>query len=238
MHGLGREYARRAAGTLRAFLRYLALLGHVPAELAAQVPRPRSYRLAGLPRALAHGDLRRVLRAVRRRDARGRREYAILMVLATYGLRAGDVAALRLDDFRWRDGTIAIATGKTGRPVVLPITDPVGDALGDYLQRGRPRCDRREVFLPLRPPYRPLTRGRITAIARKAMDRVGVGPPRGVAAHAFRHGFATRLVRNGVELGTVAGCLGHATSTTTFIYTKLDVEDLRTVSLDPREVLP
>ncbi len=235
--GRGRDYARRAAGTLRTFLRYLALLGHVPAELAAQVPQPRVYRLAGLPRALEHGDLRRVLRAVVRRDARGRREYAVLMVLATYGLRAGDVAALRLDDLRWRDGTIAVATGKTGRLVLLPITDPAGDAIADYLQRDRPRCESRALFLPLRPPYQALASGRITEIARAAMDRAGVRRPRGVAAHAFRHGLATRLVRNGVDLGTVAGCLGHATSVSTFIYTKLDIEDLRTVSLDPREVL-
>lgn len=122
---LGRDWARHAASTLRTFLRYLALLGQVPAELASQVARPRMYRLAGLPRAVEDGDLRRVLRSVRRRDPEGRREYAVLMMFATYGLRVSDVAALRLDDLHWRKGEIAIQIEKTGRPFVLPLTDPV-----------------------------------------------------------------------------------------------------------------
>lgn len=234
---LGREWARHASSSLRVFLRYLAMLGHVPADLASQVSRPRTYRLAGLPRAIEESDLRRVLRSVRRRDPGGRREYAILMLFATYGLRVGDVVALRLDDIRWREGSILIRVEKTGRPLALPLTDPVGDALADYLQRARPRCDRREVFLALQKPFVPLTADRVSGLVRQAMDRAGVKLQR-VASHAFRHGFATRLVRNGVALDTVADCLGHASSATTFIYTKLALEDLRSVSLDPREVIP
>lgn len=233
---LGRAWAKHAASTLRTFLRYLALLGHVPADLASQVSRPRMYRLAGLPRALEDGDLRRVLRSVRRRDPSGQREYAILMLFATYGLRLADVTALRLADIRWREGSIMIQVEKTGRPLVLPLTDPVGNALADYLQRARPHCDRREVFLSLQKPFLPLTKGQISRLVREAMDRAGVKLRR-VASHAFRHGFATRLVRNGVALDTIADCLGHASSATTFIYTKLAVEDLRSVSLDPREVI-
>ena len=234
---LGRDWARHTSSTLRVFLRYLALLGHVPASLASQVSRPRMYRLAGLPRALEESDLRRILRSVRRRDPGGRREYAILMVFATYGLRVSDVAALRLDDIRWRESSIAIQVEKTGRPLVLPLTDSIGDALADYLQRARPHCDRREVFLSLQEPFLPLTKGQISRLVREAMDRAGVTLRR-VASHAFRHGFATRLVRTGVALDTVANCLVHASSATTFIYTKLAVEDLRSVSLDPREVIP
>jgi integrase/recombinase XerD len=233
---LGRFWARRAAATLRLFLRYLALLGEVPADLGSQVACPRTYRLAGLPRGMEPSDLRRVLRAVRRRDPEGRRDYAILVVFATYGLRVSDVAALRLDDIHWRDGTIEIQVVKTGRPLILPLTDSVGDALAEYLQHGRPPCDHREVFLARRKLVVPLTRRSITKIVRQAMDRAGV-KLRHVATHAFRHSFATRLVRNGVALGTVADCLGHASSKTTFIYTKLAVEDLRSVSLDPREVI-
>jgi site-specific recombinase XerD len=234
---LGRHWARHASSTLRVFFRYLALLGHVPASLASQVSRPRMYRLAGLPRALEQKDLRRVLRSVRRRDPGGQREYAILMVFATYGLRVSDVAALRLDDIHWREGAIAIQVEKTGRPLVLPLAGPVGDALADYLQHARPHCDRREVFLSLRKPFSPLTRGQVSRLVRKALDRAGVKLGR-VASHAFRHGFASRMVRNGVALDTVAECLGHASSATTFIYTKLAIEDLRSVSLDPREVIP
>jgi hypothetical protein len=132
---VGRERARRASSSFRVFLRYLAMLGHVPAALASQVSRPRTYRLAALPRALEESDLRRVLRSVRRRDPSGRAEYAILMVFATYGPRAGDVAALRLDDIRWREGSILIQVEKTGRPRSLPLAEPVE-------VRGEGRCAR------------------------------------------------------------------------------------------------
>jgi site-specific recombinase XerD len=182
-------------------------------------------------------DVRRVLQSVRRRAPDGRRDYAILVVLASYGLRRSDVAALRLDDLHWREGAIELQMVKTGRPLALPLTDSVGDALADYLQHGRPHCHHREVFLSRRKPFKPLTRGRISKIVREAMDRADV-KLRHVAAHAFRHGFATRLVRNGVAIDTVASCLGHTSSRTTCIYTKLAVEDLRSVSLDPREVIP
>lgn len=238
LHGctLGRRWASNAASILRVFLRYMALLGEVPADLASQVASPRMYRLAGLPRAMEPSDVRRVLQSVRRRDPNARRDYAILVVFATYGLRRSDVAALRLDDIRWREGTIEIQMVKTGRPLVLPLTDSVGDALANYLQHSRPRCDQRKVFLARRKPFLPLTRSHISTIVRQAMDRAGVKLPR-VGTYAFRHSFATRLVRNGVSLDTVADCLGHASSKTTFIYTKLAVEDLRSVSLDPREVI-
>lgn len=231
-----RDWAKHASSTIRAFLRYLAMLGHVPAELAAQVPYPRTYRLAGLPRALDPKDLKRVLRSVRRSVRGGRREYAILMIFATYGLRVGDVASLRLDDIRWRDASIAIMVAKTGRPLVLPLTDAVGDAIADYLQRERGQCDRRELFLALQKPFVPLTAPCISTLVGQAMRRVGVKLPH-VTSHAFRHGFATRLVRNGVAIDTVASCLGHASSESTLIYTKLNIEDLRSVSLDPREAI-
>jgi site-specific recombinase XerD len=233
---LGRNYTRQVSCSIRVFMRYLAFLGEVPTERPTQVPTVKIYRLAGLPRGLDQDDLRRVLRDVQRRDVRGRRQYAMLMLLASYGLRASDVAALRLDDLRWRDVLLWIRTVKTGRPLVLPLTDAVGDALADYL-RDRPRTNHRDVFLSLRAPYHPLVSLRVSKIVREALDHAGVVVPKGVAAHALRHGFATRLVRNGVTLDVVAKCLGHATSATTEIYTKLCIEDLRSVSLDPRVVL-
>jgi integrase len=234
---LGRNYARQAACSVRVFMRYLAFLGQVPPERPAQVPTPKVYRLAGLPRGIAHDDLRRVLGSVTRDDARSRRQYAVLMLLATYGLRASDVGELRLDDLRWRDGTLWLRRSvKTGRPLVLPLTDAVGDALADYIQHGRPRCDHREVFLSVRAPHDPVDGRRITKIVREVLDLAGVLQP-GVAAHAFRHGFATRLVRSGVSLDVIAKCLDHKTTATTEIYTKLALEDLRSVSFDPRAVL-
>jgi integrase/recombinase XerD len=235
---LGRNYARQTACSIRVFMRYLAFLGQVPAERPAQVPTPKVYRLAGLPRGIARDELRRLLRDILRRDARGRRQYAVVMLLATYGLRASDVAALRLDDLRWRESTLWLRRSvKTGRPLVLPLTDAVGDALADYIQRDRPRCEYREVFLSLRAPHHPVDGPRITKIVRETLDQAGVNVRQGVAAHAFRHGFATSLVRSGVALDVIAKCLDHKTTATTEIYTKLAIEDLRSVSFDPRAVL-
>jgi site-specific recombinase XerD len=235
---LGRNYTRQSSCSIRVFMRYLAFIGQVPLERPAQVPTPKVYRLAGLPRGLGRDDLRRVLRDIKRCDARGRRQYAVLMLLATYGLRASDVAALRLDDLRWREGTLWIRHSvKTGRPLVLPLTDAVGDALADYLQRDRPRRDHREVFLSLHAPHHPVGRTWVTKIVREALDHAGVALRAGVAAHAFRHGLATRMVRGGVALDVVAKCLDHASTATTELYTKLAIEDLRSVSIDPKAVL-
>ncbi len=233
----GRQYVRRATITLRVFLRYLALDGRVAAVLASHVPSVRTYRLAGLPRGIDWNDVLRVLGAMPREDAAGRRDYAIVILLATYGLRAGDVATLRLDEVHWRDSKIAFRMVKNGRHLALPLIHAVGDALADYIQRDRARCEHREVFLSLRRPPRPLSGERVSHIAQAALERGGVERVRGRAAHTFRHSLATQLVRQGVKLKTVGDCLGHASSETTFLYTKLSVEDLRSVSLDPREVL-
>lgn len=236
-HPRGRHYARQATSTLRVFLRYLALGGQVSAELAGQVPSTRTYALAGLPRGIGWDDVLGVLAAMPRDDAAGRRNYAMLMVLATYGLRVGDIAALRLDDVHWREEKLAFRMGKSGRHLALPLIDSVADALADYIQHDRARCEHREVFLSLLRPFHPLTEERITQIARAALERGGVKRSPGMAAHTFRHSLATQLVRQGVKLKTVGDCLGHASTETTFVYTKLAVEDLRSVSLDPREVL-
>ena len=233
----GQKSAPYATSSLRVFLRYLALEGQVAAELATQVPSPRTYTLAGLPPTIDWDAVLRVISAAPRRDAADRREYALLMLLATYGMRAGDAAGLLLDDLHWREAKITFRMQKTGRYLALPLIDPVADALVDYIRRDRAPCEFRQVFLTLHPPFHPLARRRITLLVRKAFVRSGVETRRGMAAHAFRHSLATRLVRHGVKLKTVADCLGHATTESTYLYTKLAVEDLRTVALDPREVL-
>jgi site-specific recombinase XerD len=233
----GTLYARRATSALRIFLRYLALEGQVAAKLAAQVPTTRTYALAALPRGIGWDDVLRVLRAMPQDDASGRRNYAMLMVLATYGLRVGDVAALRLDDVHWRDEKIVLRMGKNGRYLALPLLDSVGESCANYIEHDRPRCEHRELFLSLFRPFHPLTSGRITQIAAAALDHGGIKRSVGMAGHTFRHSLATQLVRQGVKLKTVGDCLGHVSTEATFVYTKLAVEDLRPVSLDPREVL-
>ncbi len=233
-----RTYASTATTAIRTFLRYLGLLGYIEPELASQVPTTKSYTLAGLPRALPEDDVRRLLDAVPRDGVRGHREYAIMVLLAYYGLRVGDIVTLRLDDIHWRQAEILIQQGKTDRPLLLPLVDEVAEALLDYLQL-RPRCEHREVFLRLSvygPPHG-LGRARISHMVQDAMTRAGIQWTRGMAAYTLRHSFATHRVRVGLPLKTVGDCLGHATTSTTFIYTKLAVEDLRSVCLDPQELL-
>jgi len=233
----GRHYARLVGTALRGFLRFMALEGAVRSELAAQVPTTRSWSLAGLPRCVDWDDMLVVLNRMPRNDAAGRRNFAILLVLATYGIRASDVASLKLEELHWRDSKVVFAMGKNGRSLALPLLDVVGDALAEYLRRDRAQCVYREVFLSLQKPPHPLTGKRISQIARAALDRGNGGRVPGMAAHAFRHSLATQLVRLDTKLKVVGDCLGHASTETTFLYTKLAVEDLRAVALDPREVL-
>lgn len=223
-HPRGHDYCRRATTSLRVLLRYLALDGRVSAELATQVPTTRTYALAGLPRGIDWDDVLRVLGAMPRDDAAGRRNYAILMLLSTYGLRAGDVAALRLDDVHWRDAKIAFRMSKNGRHLALPLLDPVGDAVAEYVRRDRARCEHREIFLSLRRPFRPLAGQRISVVAQDAIDRGGVERVRGSAAHRLRHTTAMHMLRAGVDRNAIADFLGHAHSSTTERYAHADLE--------------
>jgi len=230
-----RDQARLLTNALRAFIAYLAISGQAELRLVNAVPRTRAYALARLPHALAPNEVQRVVQSADRRIHHGR-EYAIVVLLATYGLRAGDVAALTLDDLHWRQGTLRVRVGKTGRDLVLPLTDLVGDAILSYVKSGRPRNEHREVFLSTR--GKPVTAGWITKVAGSAITAAGATRHKGTAAHAFRHALATRMLNRGVALKTISDCLGHASTASTFVYLKLAVEDLRGVALDPREVLP
>ena len=233
----GRHYARLVGTALRGFLSFLALEGVVRSELVGQVPTTRNWSLATLPRCIDWDDVLVVLDGMPRNNAVGRRNYAILLVLAPYGIRASDVASLKLEDLHWRDSKVVFAMGKNGRLLALPLLDVVGDALAEYLRRDRAQCAHREVFLSLQSAPHPLTGKRISQLARAALERANVERVPGMAAHTFRHSLATQLVRLDTNLKVVGDCLGHASTETTFLYAKLAVDDLRAVALDPHEVL-
>jgi site-specific recombinase XerD len=228
---LGATAWNHLALSLSSFYRWLDLRGHGAEHLVGVVPQRRRYRLAEVPCALPWEQVQRLLTVVDRRE---RRNCAMLLLAATYGLRSCEVRALRLDDIHWSDDEITIFAPKTGRSRRLPLTRPAGEAILDYLREERPPSHHREVFLSSRPPHGPL-RSKINRWLARCFDKAGIKAPRR-GAHTLRHSLAIHLLRSGETLKGIGDVLGHRSPETTFIYTKLDVEDLRTVALEPEVV--
>lgn len=231
---LGATAWNHLATALSGFYRWLDLRGHGGRHLVGAVPLRRRYRLAEVPSALSWEQVKRLLAVVDRREANGRRNYAMLLLIATYGLRGCETRALRLDDVDWSNDEITVFAPKTGHSRRLPLTRPVGEAILDYLREERPPSVHREIFLSSRPPRGPL-RSKINRWLARCLDKAGIETPRR-GAHTLRHSLALHLLRSGETLKNIGDVLGHRNPDTTFIYTKLHVEDLRTVALDPEVV--
>jgi site-specific recombinase XerD len=227
---LGTSACRRPATAMRALLRFLTTTGAVRSGLDGAVPAVRQWKHAALPGYLSPHQMQRALAQCDESPAMGRRDLAILLLLARLGLRAGEVAALELGDIDWREGCVRIRAGKTGRERCLPLPDEVGNAIVAYLRHGRANPPYRAVFLRIRAPLRPLTAAGVSDIAHRALVRaeVSIVPSR---AHVFRHTAATHMVRNGATFKEVADVLGHARIETTAIYAKLDVATLSRVAM-------
>ncbi|MCA1680406.1 MAG: tyrosine-type recombinase/integrase [Actinobacteria bacterium] len=223
---LGAGASKNLTGGLRSLLGFLHVAGWTPVGLADAVPSVAGWRLASLPRGLASGQVARLLASCDRATGIGRRDFAILTLLSRLGLRAGEVAALELDDIDWRAGELTIR-GKGSTVERLPLAHDVGDALVSYLRAGRPSSDLRLVFLPARAPLRPLSSMAITAVVRYACDRAGVER---VGAHRLRHTIATELLAAGAPLAQIAPILRHASVSTTAIYAKVDRLALRALA--------
>jgi integrase/recombinase XerD len=231
---LGRTAWNHLATSLSGFYRWLDMCGHGGRHLIGAVPLRRRYRLADVPCALSWNQVQRLLSVVDRCEPNGRRNYAMLLLFASYGLRGCEVRALCLDDIDWSRDEITVFTPKTGRSRRLPLTRTVGEAILDYLREERPPSIRREIFLSSRPPHAPL-RSRINRWLAEHLKKAGIETPRG-GAHILRHSLAIHMLRAGQTLKEIGDVLGHRSPETTFIYTKLHVEDLRTVALDPEVV--
>ena len=232
--GLGRTAWNHLATALSGFYRWLDLCGHGGAQLVGAVPLRRRYRLADVPCALSWEQVRRLLGMAGVREPNGRRNYAMLLLIASYGLRGCEVRALRLNDIDWAHDEIVIFAPKTGRRRVLPLTRPAGEAVLDYLLAERPPSRHREVFLSSRPPHGPL-RSKINPWLGRQLDKAGIVTDRR-GAHILRHSLAVHLLRSGETLKSIGDLLGHRRPDTTFIYTKLQAGDLRSVALDPAVV--
>lgn len=217
--------------SLRAFLRYLHHTGLNPLALAGCVPSIRQWKLVSLPTYLSAAQVQKVLDGCDRATAMGRRDYAILMMLAKLGLRANEVATLALDDVDWRAGEMLVHA-KGRQRARMPITSDVGAAVVAYLRDGRPKSSCRRLFLRSFAPHIGFaSASAITMIARTALERAGIRGYAHHGAHIFRHSLAAELLRSGATLSEIGQLLRHKSHDTTRIYAKVDIEALRPLSL-------
>jgi site-specific recombinase XerD len=213
---------------LRSLLRFLHVTGKVPSPLAGAVPAGRGQpsRL-GLPRAVAGDDLRTVLARCDRDTASGRRDFAVLLMLARLALRGGEVARLRLADVGWRTGEITVR-GKGGRVDVLPLPTDVGEAMADYLMHGRAATASATLFVTVRAPFTALSVSGVTQLVAAACQRAGVER---FAPHRVRHAVACELLADGASMEEIGQLLRHADERTTALYARLDQARLTQLAL-------
>jgi len=227
---ISRASLQHVVAHLRGFLRFLASTGEIRAGLDAFIDTPRLYRGEQLPRALPWETVRALLQSIDQATPLGRRDYAIFLLIATYGLRPSDIVALKLEDIAWRAGTIGICQRKTGVPLLLPLTEAVGSALVAHLRGRCPnQLPHREVFLRARAPVGQLKPTAVGEAFQALARRSGLIPAQGV--HCLRHSFAVHLLREGTSLRTIGELLGHRSAEATCVYLRLAIEDLREVAL-------
>jgi len=232
------HYARNRApkstqlmlSALRSFLQFLYLRGQISVKLADQVPTVASWRQTQPPRWLPDEDIERVLNCCDRHSAIGQRDYAILLLLARLGLRAGEILSLQLDDIRWETAEIDVR-GKGPQRKRFPLPEDVGAAIAAYLKNARQRCGSRRLFLRAIAPYRGLGHAStVDTVVSRALARAGLDPPM-KGAHLFRHSLATHMLRNGATLTEIGQILHHAHPDTTSIYAKVDIAGLRELAM-------
>lgn len=230
-HGLRRISLAASAAWLRSLLRYLHQSGRVPTDLSAQVIGPMLYAYEDVPSTLDRSQIDLVLETSSRdRSPRGLRDHALLQLLATYGLRDGEICKLRLDDIDWRADTLRIRHTKNNACSYLPLLAPVGDALLDYLRLGRPKVECREVFIRSFAPYTPMKS--LYGVVGARLSAAGVKPAGKRGPHVFRHARAVELLRAAVSQKVIGDVLGHRSAGATNAYLKLATEDLRAIALD------
>ena len=236
---MGRSARHSMQSALRSFLRFCLHQGYIERPLDLAVPTLRTYKLATVPRGLSDTEAQQVLRGINRNSHAGRRDYAMVQLLYTYGVRGGQVRALRLEDIDWAKNEILFKASKHGKDSRLPLTAQVGEPLLDYLQHCRPCSSYPHVFLTCRAPYHPFAHSSsVSAIVERHIQTAGIEIS-SKGAHAFRHCFATRMLHQGHSLKAIADLLGHRHLGTTFIYTKVNFNALKQVALEwPQEVSP
>ena len=224
----------RFVSSLRVFLRFCSREKFIRRDLSGVIPSIPRYRLSSLPKGMEESDLRQILKKIDLTDLTGRRNYAIVLLMMLYGIRGSQAAALQLSDISWPRLTIRIPPSKNGKEVVLPLLEPVGEAILRYL-RCRPQYPLRHVFISRRAPYRPLTELAVSVLVRRCMIRAGVKVPLS-GSSTLRHSWAIRALANGASIKSIADVLGHRYLGTTLVYAKADLKMLRQVTLPWPEV--
>jgi integrase/recombinase XerD len=220
--------AKLMTTALRSFFQYARLRGEVKLDLAAAVPIVANWSMSSIPRAIAPDQTQKLLASIDRHTALGRRDYAILLLLARLGLRSGEVASLELDDVDWSAGHLTVR-GK-GRRNEIPLPAEVGGAIAAYLRHGRPNSASRRLFLRFNAPIRGFQGASgVGSIVRHRVMRAGITAPT-YGAHQFRHGLAGQMLRKGASLAEIGALLGHHHPDTTRIYTKIDLKALHTLA--------
>ena len=228
---------RNACGVLHVFLGYLYRERILPNDLSSAVEPPQTYRLDKIPRSITWEEVRRLLEAIDRRTPTGRRDYAIVLLLVTYGLRAREVAALTLDDIDWRNDRLRVPERKAGHSTAYPLSPIVGQAIVDYLQNGRPQTADRHVFFRVVAPQQPITEAAVSSRAAHYLQKIGITVPR-AGSHTLRHTCVQRLVDAEFDLKVIGDYVGHRSTASTEIYTKVAIETLRDVACgDGEEIL-
>ena len=236
---LSRPGQKQLASSLRSFLRFLHFRGYLNRNLAPAVPTIKTPRLARLPRAIPWDWVKKLLSAPDKRTRRGRRNYAILQLLATYGVRIGQALSLRTSDIKWEEGLIYFQPTKDGKPLCFPLQKGVAQALLDYIRKDRGNAPFPQLFLTVRgSQQRPLSvninlKPLLKSCHKLADIKSAIG-----GWHSIRHAFATRLMEKEVPIKTIADLLGHRCINTTFIYTKVDLPHLRLLAREWPEVRP
>ena len=226
---LSRSRAKLLVTALRSFLRHLHQRGDIPTDLASALLPVVSWRLSGVAKSLAPEQVEAVLDSCDPRTAAGRRDRAILLLLARLGLRAGEVAAMTLDDLDWGSGVVSVS-GKGQRRETLPLPREVGEALVAYLRDARPQCPTRRVFVRIHAPHVGFAGpAAITNVVHRALSRAGIDPPF-KGAHLLRHSLATAMLHHGASLEEIGQILRHAAPETTQIYAKTDLAALRALA--------
>jgi len=219
---------------LKKYISYLKMLGVLQVDFPSIFIAPRIYRRQHSPQFLTRKEIRVMLSSIDRRTSIGKRDYAMFLLLSTYGLRGGEVARLKLDDIEWRTDVIHVRGRKAGNHTQYPLTASVGESILSYLKKARPPNHHRQIFLSHKAPHNPLTRSALTTVAKKYLSRAGLATDRR-SSHTFRYSCAQRLFEDEFPIKVIADYLGHRSLRSTQRYVQIDLKHLREVAMNSSE---
>ncbi len=222
--------------TLRNFFTFCYVQGITKAALFSAVPSIKKYKLSELPKAIEDSESIKFLKSIDRATLGGKRLYAITRLLFEYGVRGGQIRCLKIEDIDWHQEVIHFPALKGDKGAQYPMSAEVGNALLDYIKNVRPETSCKEIFLTMQAPVIPLKATTLSVLMRNEMEKAGIVTPQ-YGTHCFRHGFVSRLLKQGTSIKNIADCIGHRYIQSTFVYSKIDLDALAEVALDLPEVI-